>query len=72
MIEQAIATNQQFRDAVEGVFGAGAIKKRGFWEKFGQKAKENPWWWLLLIGAPIAFAISAVKMPQEEEQLTTF
>jgi len=76
MIEQALASNKEFRDAVEGVFGAGAVKKRGFFEKFGQQVKEHPWWWLWLlagiIGAPIAFGIAAAQMPHEEEKLKMF
>ncbi|MBL7150448.1 hypothetical protein ISS86_00780 [Candidatus Microgenomates bacterium] len=69
MIEQALALNEEFRKNVDGVMGANALVKRGFWEKFRQQMRKHPWWWLLLLGAPVAYGISAARMPQEEEEL---
>ena len=69
MIEQAMAINEEYRKAVEMVTGVGGTQSHGFWEKFRQQAKKHPWWWLLLLGAPLAFGISAVRMAPEEEEL---
>lgn len=70
MIEQAIDTRKQFRQMVEGIAGAEALRdRRGFWQKFIEQMKLKPeLWWMLfagIIGAPIAFAIAAATSKDE-------
>lgn len=59
MIEKAIQSNNEFRTAVSAVMGADALNRHGFVERFGQVAKEHPWWIALIAGIP--FAIAAAK-----------
>lgn len=53
MINQAIESNEMFRDEVAKVMGADALEKHGFTEKFAQEFKKHPLWLALLLGIPI-------------------
>lgn len=67
MITEALSKNEQFRKEVEGVMGADALSRHGFFGRFGQEMRRHPWWILLLLGAPVAWGVGAMRMTATQE-----
>src|SRR3989344_1880424 len=68
MIDQAINNVSQYNSVIEKAFGAGALSRHGFKERFAQIARNNPLWMLLLLGIPLA-AIGALTMEATKEEI---
>lgn len=71
MISGAMEKNEEFKKNVEAVIGAGAISRAGFFERFAQEARKNPWWLLLLIFGVGALGLKAAQMTTGQEQIAT-
>lgn len=62
MIDGAITKNKEFRKAVEGVLGEGALSRQGFFERFGQVLRTQPWLLMLLLGGTAAVALGPLGL----------
>lgn len=71
MISGAMEKNEEFRKNVESVIGAGALSRAGFFERFAQEARKNPWWLLLLIFGVGALGLKAAQMTTGQEGIAT-
>ena len=71
MIAGAMERNEEFKKNVEAVIGAGAISRAGFFERFAQEARKNPWWLLLLIFGVGALGLKAAQMTTGQEGIAT-
>jgi len=74
-IEAASEKYTFFKDQVEKLFGQGAMKKAGFWERLCQVMQKNPWNWGLLLAGGLIGAIfvinEASKITPAQQQLQT-
>lgn len=70
LIAQALAKNTEFRQAVEGVMGAGALSRHGFVERLGQEIRRHPWWLALLLGIPFLVG-GAIRTTATQESIST-
>ena len=71
MISGAMEKNEEFKKNVESVIGAGAISRAGFFERFAQEARKNPWWLLLLIFGAGVLGLKAAQMTTGQEGIAT-
>ncbi len=54
-IEAAYNQNSDFRELINKNFEEGALKRHGFWQRFGQELARHPFWWTVLLGIPALF-----------------
>ncbi|MCL4353720.1 hypothetical protein M1615_04665 [Patescibacteria group bacterium] len=66
MIDEALKKNEEFRQAVEKVMGAGSVSGPGYLERLGQEIRRKPWLLAILLGFVIlplkAIKTSAAKL----------
>lgn len=65
MIDQALQSNEQFRNEVQKAYGAGALNRHTFWERFWNERQSHSWWFYILLGLVPPLMVTTFRAAKE-------
>lgn len=65
MIDQALQSNEQFRNEVQKAFGADSLNRHTFWERWRREGQNHSWLFYLLLGLVPPLMFTAYRAAKE-------